>query len=636
MLQKIGDSLKGKKTLAYLILVPLALVFAVWGAVGIVNIDFTGAQSYAARVNGSKIPLARVSDAWREQQSEWQQRFGTEIPEATRTALQNSLLEQFVRSQLLSDRSRDYGYRVSAQRIEDYIRNEPAFQVDGKYNDNLALARLTQLGVTPEKFKADLRDSMQNAEIQQGIAVSEFMTPAELGRLLALEDEQREVRYAVLPAEKFQAGVQIDDAAVAAAYKKDEASFMTPETVRLQYAELRLDQVASQVVVADSDLQDLYAKGRDRYVDAEKRRARHILITIDGGNDAAAAKLAADVLAQAKAGGDFEALAKKYSKDAGSAAQGGDLGWSERNAFVGPFADAVFSMKEGELRGPIKTQFGYHVIRLDGVQAGRTKSYDEAKVQLEAEFRRDRAADLFGERQEQVQRKLEEPKADFAAIAREFGLQVGEVAEFARGTGGAPLGADRGLDEVVFGDATLNQRRVGGPVPLGEDRFVIVKVLDHHKPAPKPLATVRDQIVAGLRKERGTEAARAAAEAATRRLEAGDSFEQLAKSIGATAEAARFIGRGDPSIPAQIREFVFSAPRPRAGKPVYRAIALEQGGAAIVAVTQSRAAPPDSNAELRATRVRDAVGRSSRGIAGAYVSEIRRGADVETNTKAFQ
>ena len=94
---------------------------------------------------------------------------------------------------------------------------------------------------------------------------------------------------------------------------------------------------------------------------------------------------------------DFATLAKQVSKDAGSAAQGGDLGWSERNAFVGPFADAVFAMKEGELRGPVKTEFGYHVVKLDGIEAARTKAFEEVRAELETELRRDRAADIFGE-----------------------------------------------------------------------------------------------------------------------------------------------------------------------------------------------------------------------------------------------
>lgn len=639
MLQKIGDSLKGKKTLAYVILIPLALVFAVWGAAGAVNLDFFGPSTWAAKVDGTRVPLERVNDAWRDQQSEWQQRFGTDIPEAERKVLQDGLLEQFIRQVLVEERTESLGYRVPGSRVEEYIRNEPAFQVDGKYSENLALARLAQIGVSAEAFKADIRNNLRNQELQRALTLSDFRTPLEVQRALRIEDEQREIRYAVLPLDKFAAGLSLDDASIQAFYEKNQARFQTPESVRLQYAELRLDQVAATVQVAETDLQGLYAKNRDRYVDPEKRRPSHILITVDGGNDAAAQKLAAQVAAEASApGADFAALARKYSKDAGSAQQGGDLGWSERGAFVGPFADAVFAMKDGEVRGPVKTEFGYHVIRLDGIQPSRSKSYEEARGELESEFRRDRAADLFGEREEQAQRRVEQPGAELPKLAAELGLATGEVAEFLRGSGGAPLGADATLEDVVFGDAVLNQGRVGGPVALGDDRFVLVRVLEHRKPAARPLAEVREQVVAALRQERGAEAAKAAAEAAARRVTAGESLETVAKAIGVGAEPARFVGRSDPAVPAQVVREAFSMPRPQAGKPVVRAIPMDAGSAAVVVLTQARQAPADAAGDPRerAQRVMQMAGRSGAGDVVAYVLELRRRADVEKNPAAFE
>jgi peptidyl-prolyl cis-trans isomerase D len=637
MLQKIGDSLKGKKTVAYIILVPLVLVFAVWGAAGVVDLDFFSGAGWAAKVDGTEVPVERVNDAWREQQSQWQERFGTEIPEAERAALQDGLLEQAIRATLIQERTRDLGYRVGSSRIEEYIRNEPAFQLDGKYNENLALARLAQIGVSTEAFRADIRANLQNAELQRALQVSDFRTPLEVERAFRIEDEQREVRYALLPQEKFAAAAVVDDAAVQAYYDRNQARYQTAETVRLQYAELRLEQIAAQVQVAETDLQDLYAKNRDRYVDPEKRRPSHILVSIEAGKEAEALKQAEAIVAEARQpGADFAALAKKYSKDAGSASQGGDLGWSERSAFVGPFSDAVFAMQQGELRGPVKTEFGYHVIRLEGIQPSHVKTYDEARPELESEFRRERAADLFGEREEQAQRKLEEPDADLARIAADLGLSTGEVAEFARVTGGGPLGGDPALVDLVFGDAVLTQRRLGGPVPLGDDRFVLVKVLDHRKPAPKPLAEVRSEVVAALRAERGAEAARVAAEAAVKRLEAGESLDVVAREAGLTAEPARFIGRGDPAVPAQLSRVAFTLPRPQ-GKPLAQVVPLETGGAAVLVLSQSRFAPPEASgdAQQRAQRIVQAAARSGSGDVVAYVAELRRRADVEKNPKAF-
>ncbi len=636
MLQKIGDSLKGRKLVAYIVLIPIAFIFAVWGAAGIVEMDFFGPPNYAAKVNGEPISLERVAEAWSEQQSRFQQQVGSEIPEATKKSLQENLVESFIRQQLVSERARDAGYRVDGQRLRQAIEQEPAFQLDGKYNEQLALARLAQVGLTAERYRADVRRDLQNAELERAIVISDFATPQEISRRFALEDEQRELRWALLPAARYLAGVDVDETAVVEFYEQNASRWMRPESVRLRYAELRADQLAAEVVVTEADLQDLYAQNRDRYVVPEKRRARHILITTEGGDEAAARKQAEAVLAEVRAGKDFSALARQYSRDSGSAAQGGDLGWADRQAFVGPFADALFAMKQGETSDLVKTEFGFHIIRLDGIEAAKVQTFEEARFDLEDAVRRDKLADLFGEKQEEVQRRIERAGADLDAIARDLGLTVGEVPEFLRGSGGAPLGADRGLEEVVFGDAVLNLRRIGGPVPLGEDRFVIVKVLEHRKAAPKPLAEVRDEVIAALRLQRAAEAARAAADAALQRLEAGESLEAVAKTLGVTAEPARFVGRVDPSVPANVLEAAFAARRPQAGKPVVQAVTLDQdGGAALMVMTQARVAPQTDNTERRAQRLTEAAQRAGRADAAAYVLEMRRKAKVELNPQTF-
>lgn len=637
MLQKMGDSLKGKKIVAYLLLIPLALVFAIWGATGIVDMNIAGTGTYAAKVNGTEISTDSVREAWSDQQARWQQQFGGDIPEDTRKLLQDNLIETFVRRALISERSSESGYRVDAARLREAIEAEPAFQVDGKYNEQLALARLAQVGLTPDRYRADVRRDLQNAELERALVISDFATQGELTRRFSLEDEQREIAWLLLPAERYTAAVVTDDAAVAAFYEQNKSQWTSPESVQLQYAELRADQVAATITVTDADLQDLYAQNRDNYVTPERRRSRHILISIEGGNEAAARKQAETVLAEVRAGKDFSALAQQYSKDAGSAKQGGDLGWSDKSAFVGPFADKLFAMKEGETSDLVKTEFGFHIIRLDGIQASKVQTFEEARLQLEDTVRRDKVADIFGEKQEQVQRRLESPGADIGAIAQELGLTLGAVPQYLRGAGGAPLGADPALDEVVFSDSVLNLRRIGGPVALGEDRFVIVKVTEHRKAAPKPLAEVRDEVVAALRKQKATEAARAAADAALARVRAGEALSDVARAYGVPAESPRFIGRGDPSVSAKVLEAAFAARRPAPGKPVAEAVTLDKdGGAAVFLLTQAKVAPQTDNSTLRQQRIQQAAQQAGRSDAAAYVLELRRKAKVEKSANAFE
>jgi peptidyl-prolyl cis-trans isomerase D len=641
MLQSIRDKLESQKWLTYVVLGLLALIFAAWGAYGLVNFNSTG-STYAAEAGGQKIPVEQARNAWLNQQTVYQQRLGKEIPPEQKAQLQDQILESLIRDSLLNERSKDLGYRVSDADVMRAIREEPAFQIEGQYSPDVARERLAMAGISLNAFEAELRGREQRDQLMKGIVLSDFQTPAEIQRGRALQNEQREIRYAVVAPDKYTASIQVDDAAVDAYYKAHLAQYMTPESVKLQYAELRLDQLAAQVTVSDDDVKAAYEKNKDRYNEPEKRHGRHILIPV-GKDEAAAKKQADEVYAQAKAGKDFAALAKQYSQDPGSADKGGDLGWADRQQFVGPFADALFSMNVGEIRGPVKTQFGYHIIRLDEVQAGKTKPLEAVRGELEADLKRNAAADKFGELQEKIQQRLETAGGDLNLVVKEFNLATGEVSPFLRGAGGAPLGTAQPVQDIVFGDSPLQPAKIGGPVMVGEDRLVLVKVTDHKAPQAKPVAEVKDGIVATLKKEKGSEAALKAAQDAQAKLAGGTSFDEVAKQLGVTAEPAKFIGRADSTVPAELREFVFRAPKPTNDKPVYKAVAMQTGGAAVVALTQLRTEAPVADAEKQAEQIkqqaaasREQAMRHGQGDAAAYVEQMRQAAVVRKNPKAFE
>ncbi len=638
MLQKIGDAFTSRKWLTYILFGALAFIFAAWGAYGIATLQFT-TSSDAAKVNGETIPYTQIREAWLRQQAEWQQRIGGDMPPAVKTQLEDQLLEQFIRDTLMSQHTRALGYRVSDPELAEAVREEPAFQLEGKYSADVAKMRLQQAGISPETYEEDLRQALRAAQLQGGIRESDFLTPQETARFQALQNEEREVQYVTLPAAKFSSSAPIDDKSVQAYYDAHKADFMTPEYVRLQYAELDLADVASRVQVADSDLRDYYDKHKSEYVVPERRRARHILIAVSKSrNDAAALRRADEVLAKLKAGASFAALAKQYSDDQGSAAQGGDLGWADRGSvasFAGPFADAEFSMKADEVRGPVKTQYGYHIIQLEGIEPGKTETFDEARAAIEPAVRRSQATDRFGDVQEQIQQQLDSGTPTLEGLAKSFGMQLGEVAQFDRETGGAPLGNSRDLQDAVFSDAVLAEHRIGGPITIGDDRMVLVRALDHHMPAAKPLAEVRDTIVAALRKQRESEAAMAAAQAAVQKLQSGTAFDAVAHDLGVATEPSHFVGRTDPSVPAAIRDVVFKVPKPSKGKPVFQAITLEGGGAALLAVTDVKdgTAPVDVQRQGALAQQATAYGTEA---AQDYVEQLRLTAKVRKNLQVFE
>jgi peptidyl-prolyl cis-trans isomerase D len=638
MLQNIGDKLKAQRWLATLLLGALSLIFAAWGAYGIVNISFAP-QNFGLRVNGERVSVEALNRAWQQRQAQYAQAFqGATISPAQTQTLQQNLLNEYVRSTVLRQRALADGYRASDAEVLKAYESEQAFQVNGKFSAAAAKTMLAQAGLTPAMYEAERRQSIEIGQLSDGIQLSDFMTETQRARIFALVNEQREVRYCLLPAAKY-APVKLDEAQIKSWYEAHSKEFLSPESVRLRYAELSLDGIAAQQPVKEEDLQAWYEKNKSRYSEPERRHAHHILIAPadpkDPKADAEALAKAQQVLAQLKAGKDFGELARKFSSDPGSAAKGGDLGWAEQNAYVAPFADALFRMSPGQISDPVKTQYGYHIIRLDEVQSAHVASLADARARIEADYRREQATEVFGDREEQLQQKLEQAGGDdLAALASQFGMPVAEISNFTRG-GAAPLGGKPELVQAVFSEQTLDGHHIGGPVALSQDKIVIFKVLEHHAPAPQPLASVHEEVAAAVRKSASAAASKAAVDGALRQLEGGADFDAVAKGLGVTTQPAAFIGRADPQLPLQLREAAFAAPHPGA-KPLYRAIALDDGGAALLELSAVRPGKAGANDKNDQELVLQYENRDRDGAFSAYIEELVRTATVKRNPNLFQ
>jgi peptidyl-prolyl cis-trans isomerase D len=643
MLQDIGDKLKGTgqsggkghRWIWYSILAALILVFALWGPYTL-NLSF-GQASYAAKVNGEEISAEQINREWQEQLPGLIQAHGGELADLQREILQQQLLDGAVRGLAITQYAKKLGYGVSRARLSQAIQDEEAFKIDGKYNAQAAQARLAAAGMTEQRYVDERRKDLLTNQLLGSVGVSNFFTAAEGKRILSLLDEERELRYVVLQPQDFEGREPVAQDAIESWYQAHTDQFTVPEAVKLAYAELSVADVAAAVKVTDQQLRARYEQDKATYQRPETRRASHILIAVnDPSEDEGARDKAEGLYAQIKAGADFARLARENSADTGSAANGGDLGWAGREVYVKEFADKLFSMKkEGEVGEPVKTEFGYHIIRLDGIRASEGRSFEDVRAELTAALRNEETAKLFGDRQDELQERLEAGGTTLDELVKELGMRRGEVPRFERGNGGLPLGSDPELNREVFSDTSLTQRRVAGPLPLGEDRMVVFQVLDHMPASTRPLDQVRAEVVAGIRRELGIEAAHAAAEAALADLAAGKSFGQVAARLKGKVQGPLFAGRGSPDVPAALRDALFAADRPEPGKPV-RQVINTGDGVALFEATGWRTQALSDNPQLIQLRTDRELRRYTRRDIEAYMDDVVSSAKVRTNPQVFQ
>jgi peptidyl-prolyl cis-trans isomerase D len=642
MLQNIGDMLKGQgeggkhgRWIWYLIIGALIIVFAAWGPYTVVDLSF-GQRGYAVKVNGEEMPAAEAVDLWQRQLPQLYEAYGGELDDSLRAELQQDLLNVKVRELATVQHARKVGFSVSDAEAARAFREEEAFQIDGVFNVLEARLRLANAGISEAAYLRDLKTRLLSNKALGVIGVSDFLTPTEARRLLALLDEEREVRYLLLDPEKFAGSTQVEPAAIEAWYEAHKEDFAIPESVRLAYAELSLADISNTVVVTEEELRARYEQDKSRYVQPETRQARHILFTVDDpSQDAERAALAQQVYEQIRDGGDFAALAREHSGDSASASSGGDLGWASRDTYVQAFADKLFSMQQGEVSEPVKTEFGYHIIKLEGIRPEAGRSFEDVRAEINVQLRNEKAIQRFNDEQDRLQEQLEAGAPSIDALAREFNMQRGVVEKFERGAGGLPLGSDVTLNREVFSEELITHRRVGGPVQLSEDRITIFQVEEHRPASTRPLDEVRNEVVTALIRERGAEAAMQAAEDAKQQLEQGRSFDQVASGLKLKAEPARFVTRGAPDLPVEISEAVFAAARPAPGSPLRQTLKLEDGTVAVFEVSSARVGNQLDIPQLVSLRTQRELQRYTRRDIDSYITALVREAKVRTNPQVF-
>ena len=455
------------------------------------------------------------------------------------------------------------GLAVGDATLRETIESVPAFQVAGKFDPQSYQLALSTQGQTPRQFEQIVRDDLQQTIIPRGIADSAFVTKSEVDRLLALIGETRSASYVALPAPAADTA-PVSDAEVQRAYQQNASRYRLPEAVTLEVLDVEAAKLPVAAAPDEATLRERYVEEQAKFGGGEQRLVSHILV-----KDPAKANA---IAAQAKAAGaDFAALARANSEDAGSKAGGGDLGWIEKNgAMVKPFEDAVFAMQPGEIRGPVQSDFGFHIIQVREVKAGQQKPFEEVREQLLAEQTATDHEKAFNELLGKLVDEVYKNPTTLSAAANLAGLQVRTVSGVTRVPSAAhaadPVLANPAVLRAAFTESLIQDGTVSDPVEIAPGHSVLLRVKAHSPERAQPLAQVRDQVVAAVRAQRTAKAATAAADAMLVQLRGGQTLAQAASARGLEAVDLPEIPRGAPVPDPLVNQALFNAPAPAAGK----------------------------------------------------------------------
>jgi peptidyl-prolyl cis-trans isomerase D len=473
---------------------------------------------------------------------------------------------------------------VGDQQLAQFIASVPSLQENGKFSKERYEALVAGQGMSKEMFEARLRQDIATQQLALPVTEGGITGQAAAGRWLQTQLEQRDVSEAALYPDAYTGQVKLAADAVQIYYDANRKQFEMPEQVRAEFVVLSRDAMATQAAPAEDAVKAAYKANEARYKSPESRRASHILLKTGSDAETKAAKEKAEgILAQVKkAPADFAKLAKQHSQDPGSAEKGGDLDWFSRGAMVKAFEDAVFSMKDGEISELVRSDFGFHIIRVSGIRPERVKPFDEVKAEIAADLKREAGMKKYSEAAEAFGNTVYEQSDSLKPAAEKWKLDIKQTAWLAKGAKLPPPFDNAKLATALFADDALKNKRNTEAVEVAPGTLVSARVLEHKPASVQSLEAVKADVEKRLVLEEAASLAIKDGEAKLAKLQKGE-------SINLKWSASHAVRRSEPQglAPDSVRA-IFGAdatklpvyvgtPHPGKGYALYRISAVKAG-----------------------------------------------------------
>ena len=629
MLSAIREKATG--WIAWILVILISIPFALWG----VNSYFEGAtQIVIAVANGVEIEQSDYQRALAQKQRQLVQLagrdLGTEYLDSP--VFKRQVVDSMIDEALAREFSRDRGFRISDNQLNRFIRTTEAFHTNGQFDNERYERLIGNAGLSVQGFQAQQRQQLTTDQMRISLAETAFVSQTELNYALKLLNQKRSAVYAILLLEHFLEGVKITDEDISNEFDAKRAVYFEPPQARVAYVELSVARLAAAIKIDDSAVKKHYDDAPRRYSKPGSRSASHILLPLVPGaaaEEAVRAK-AARLVSEARGGADFAELARTYSKDAGSATRGGDLGVIQKGAMVPPFEKAVFALSAGEISEPVKTEFGYHVIKVTRVSKTEAIPFEEVREDIATALRRRGGEAEFVQLAEQLGNIAFEQPDSLEPLTDQLGLAI-QTSDWFSGAMGTGIAANPKVRKAAFSDEVLVDGLNSGVIEINPDTLIVFRKLEHRERRPMLLEEVSDQIKTTLENRQAMLALEQAGNAILTALTDGTPWAELLGRYGLV----------EASLPAAVEEItdpqeqaiavkVFAAPHPGAGAPVFGGGQISPEVFAIYRLDAVTMGDPSAVEQEEREQVRTAILRRQGDLLfDGFRADLRKAADVK-------
>jgi len=588
-----------------------------------------------ASVEGRTITSGEFRRTYQAQLQAYRSAYGGNMSEQLlkQLGIEQQILQQMVDEQASVAEARRVGIQVSDEEVRQRIFAIPAFQDNGHFIGDQRyqqLLRQQRPPLTPADFEDGIRRSLTVEKLRASLTDWLSVPDKELEQEYRRRNDKVKLSVVSFLADTFRAQVSATDQEVAAYFAAHPTDFKIPEKRRIRFLVIDIDALRAKITVPPADIERAYNDNLDQYSTPEQVRASHILIRTEGKDEAAAKAKAEDVLKQAKAGADFGALAKKYSEDEVSAKNNGDLDYIARGKMVPEFDQVAFTMQAGQISDLVKTQFGFHIIKLTDKKPGTTRTLAELRPQLTDQLSYERAQAQAGDLAASLEKQISKA-SDLDKVAKAQGLTVQESGFFARdepilNLGPSPEAASRAF-EMKTGDVSPALRTSRG--------FAFISLVAKQDPYAPKLDEVKDKVRDEVVKQKARELSAQKATEVAAKLKGSPDFEKAAKAAGVEAKTTELIARDAPIPDLGVAPAVEDAAFKMAVGTVSDPIAVANGAAVIKVVEKQEATPADFALAKDKFREEILADRRNR-FFSAYMVKAKQKMKIEVNRETLQ
>ncbi|MFT6092570.1 MAG: peptidyl-prolyl cis-trans isomerase D [Pseudohongiellaceae bacterium] len=622
MLQNIRDNSQG--VIAKVIVGFIIAIFALFGVESIIGGFITSPP--VAEVNGEEISEAQLQANTQNLVAT----LGGNIEALDQELLEQISLNQLIEELVMRQLAQGASMSVSSDRIDRSIIQTPSFQINGVFDPDLAVRTMTSQGFSVPLYRETLREQMLMAQVANAYASSNFVTDAELNRLVKLSSQTRDLRYLSVTMGTRTLGTPIADEQIQSYYDDNQGLFEEDASVIVNYVLLDKNLISDEIALDQDTLLAKYEEDRSAFEGSAEKRASHILFEVSGDlTEAQALELAANASVRLAGGEEFGTVALELSSDTASAEEGGDIGFTDGSAFPPELEEALNELTLNEVSGPVITDFGVHLIKLTEDNENVYQSFEELSERLERELKSAEVEALFAQRLADLS-NLAFETGGLTQISEELGLTVLQSQAFSR-DGGNGLFATAAVIDAAFSEAVLSDGNNSEALELNDSQAMVLRLELFNEASILPLEEVAGEISVNIRTDMERAAATALGEGLYAALDDDTQLMQLLTENQLEWVDVAAVDRNGFSVNRQILAEVFAMPEPANG-PERSSLTLDNGTFVIVELTQVTQGSVDSiPQEQRDSMINRMLSDLGNSDFQAFLGNLRESADIQSS-----